>query len=105
MYGVLPYYFAKSVIDVPLSALTPVFTSIILYFGIGTDIQVDKFFTYYLALFFLNQCGVAIGYMLSAVFSKEETAVNLSPTIVMPIILFGGFFANGGGYPSWISWF
>ena len=32
-------------------------------------------------------------------------AVSLSPVIMMPIILFGGQFANSGNIQAWISWF
>jgi len=42
---------------------------------------------------------------MSSIFNKPEDAVALTPVILMPLILFGGLFANSGGYPAWISWF
>jgi hypothetical protein len=42
---------------------------------------------------------------MSSIFSKEETASQLAPIIVMPLILFGGQFANPDNISDWISWF
>jgi ABC-type transport system involved in multi-copper enzyme maturation permease subunit len=50
-------------------------------------------------------CGTSLGYFLSSIFNKQEDAVGISPVILMPLVLFGGLFANSGGYPDWISWF
>jgi ABC-type multidrug transport system permease subunit len=32
-------------------------------------------------------------------------AVSLAPVFMMPIILFGGQFANSGNIQAWIRWF
>ena len=42
---------------------------------------------------------------MSSIFNKEEMAVSISPVIMMPLILFGGQFANSGNIQAWISWF
>ncbi len=42
---------------------------------------------------------------MSSIFEKEEMATLLSPIIVMPLILFGGQFANSKNIQAWISWF
>lgn len=47
----------------------------------------------------------SIGYFVSSLFSREETAVMISPLITMPLFLFSGFFSNNGSYPEWIGWF
>lgn len=28
----------------------------------------------------------------------------VAPVIMMPVILFGGFFANAASYPGWVKW-
>ena len=48
--------------------------------------------------------GIGFGYFLSSVFSKPEDAVGIAPVVLMPIMLFGGLFANADGYPTWIGW-
>ena len=37
MYGVLPYFMAKTVMDMPVIIMAPLICSTILYFGIGLE--------------------------------------------------------------------
>ena len=104
MYKVPPYYGSKVMIETPLLALLPMLTSIIVYFEIGTTVTATQFFYFYLILLLIAFFGASIGYLLSSIFSHEETAIHISPVIMMPMILFGGFFSNSGNYMNWISW-
>lgn len=105
MYSVGSYYLAKIVIESPILALTPMIFSIIIYFKIGLIITAGHFFLFYFVTFLLTQCAASFGYFISSLFNKAETAVAIAPVIMMPIILFGGQFANSGNIPAWISWF
>jgi ABC-type multidrug transport system permease subunit len=42
---------------------------------------------------------------MSSIFIKEEMAVAMAPIVIMPMILFGGQFANSDNIQAWISWF
>ena len=46
----------------------------------------------------------AFGYLISSMFEKPEDAVGMTPTILLPIVLFGGLFTNVGSVGKWISW-
>jgi len=35
MYSVAPYYIAKNIVDMPFNFVTPMFTSLIVYFAFG----------------------------------------------------------------------
>jgi ABC-type multidrug transport system permease subunit len=59
---------------------------------------------FYLIIFLLSFTAGAIGYFVSSIFSSPETANMVAPIIVMPFILFGGFFANSASYPGWVTW-
>lgn len=48
--------------------------------------------------------ATSVGYLVSSIFSKAEDAVNIAPIIIMPMILFGGFFSNSANYPAWLGW-
>lgn len=104
MYSVAPYYIAKVIADVPVMVIIPLLYQLIVYFGIGLTITATKFFYYYLITFLQVIAAMAIGYFLSSIFAKPETAVMITPTIMMPIILFGGLFTNVETYPVWITW-
>jgi ATP-binding cassette subfamily G (WHITE) protein 1 len=84
--------------------ITPLLFQIIVYFGVGLTVTVAKFFYFYLVMFLLVLASSAVGYFCSSLFVKAEDAVSISPTIVMPMVLFGGLFTNVDTYPSWITW-
>lgn len=56
-------------------------------------------------IFLISQCAASFGYFVSSIFEKEEMAVALAPIVMMPLMLFGGQFANSGNIQAWISWF
>ncbi len=104
MYYVTPYYMSKVVMDLPFVIVTPLLSTIILYFGVGFERTAGQFFYFYLVLFLVVMNASSFGYLCSSIFSKAETATGLAPIIIMPILLFSGFFSNSGSYPVWIGW-
>ena len=105
MYNVSSYYLAKIIVETPVLALTPMIFSVIVYFGIGLTITAKQFFLFYTTILLLTQCAASWGYFVSSIFEKEESATALAPIIIMPLILFGGQFANSKNIQAWISWF
>jgi ABC-type transport system involved in multi-copper enzyme maturation permease subunit len=105
MYSVTAYYLAKILVETPVLALTPMIFALIVYFGVGLTITASQFFIFYASLFLIVQCAASWGYFVSSIFEKEEMATSLSPIIIMPLILFGGQFANSKNIQPWISWF
>lgn len=105
MYAIIPYYVAKILIDAPAVIIAPMLFSVIVYFKIGLTIAASQFFYFYLILFLVAECSVSLGYFVSSLFDKEESAVAIAPIIMMPLILFGGQFSNSGNLQAWISWF
>ena len=105
MYSVTSYYNAKMVSEVPILCLSPLIYSVIIYFKMGLTIETNQFFYFYLINLMEAQCGASFGYFISSVIHTEETAVALCPIIMMPIVMFGGLFANAGTIKKWISWF
>jgi hypothetical protein len=47
MYNIIPYYVAKDLIEIPISFIIPLFFSVV-YFGMGTDVTMDRFVNFYL---------------------------------------------------------
>ncbi len=104
MYSVTAYYSSKIAIELPVFIVIPIFCAIIVYFKIGTAITAGQFFYFYLICFLIVQAAISMGYFMSSVFAHEETAVQVSSAVIMPVILFGGFYSNSGSYMVWISW-
>ena len=104
MYSVSTYYMAKTLSEAPVLLFTPIVFAVIVYFGIGLTITGTQFGYFYLILALITQCSASLGYFMSSIFENEEQAASIAPIIVMPLILFGGQFANPEAIPKWIGW-
>lgn len=104
MYGVPAYYMGKVIVDTPMIIIQPLINAVIVYFGIGLTITAYQFFYFYLITFLVSFMAATYGFLISALFEKEEDAVGMTPLFILPQVLFGGFFANSGTFPVWISW-
>lgn len=105
MYDVSSYYLAKITVETPVLLVTPMIFAVIVYFKIGLMATASQFFYHYLILELLTQTAASFGYFMSSIFHSEEAVAALAPIVVMPLILFGGQFANLQNIPDWISWF
>ncbi|CDW82848.1 abc transporter family protein [Stylonychia lemnae] len=104
MYGIAPYYLSKSVVEIPVLLLQPFLWEIILYFGVGLSRTKEQFGYFYLILTQLSFCASSLGIFSSSLFNNSEMAVTAAPVLVLPLVLFSGFFSNSGSYPTWIGW-
>lgn len=50
------------------------------------------------------QVVVSFGYLISCVASDLQVALALAPPLIIPFMLFGGFFLNSESVPSWLIW-
>ena len=74
MYSVLPYYIAKTIIDMPFNFITPMFTSLIVYFAFGFINTFSQFALFYVVLTAINICAQGLGYFASASFEDDQVA-------------------------------
>jgi ATP-binding cassette, subfamily G (WHITE), eye pigment precursor transporter len=47
---------------------------------------------------------MSMGYFISCVFSDMTVANMLAPILMMPFMLFGGFYSNLRSMPAWLGW-
>lgn len=47
-----------------------------------------------------NSCGLMAGSM----FQDVRTAAGMLPMVIMPLVLFSGFYANQSQFMDWIGW-
>lgn len=95
MYSVSAYFFAKIVSEFPLSVIIPILYSVICYFAIGLNTaSASKFFMFAFILFMLYAAAGAYGLILSVLFSDIALAISLTPVVIIPFMLFAGFFVN-----------
>ena len=94
MYGVVPYYFAKTMADLPAFIIVPAAFVAITYFSIGLTNDSTQFLSFILAAIMNTICAVSFSYLLSASIKNPTTALMLAPVLAMPMLLVAGFFGN-----------
>jgi len=63
---------------------------------------VNQFFICYLALFLVSLAGNSLGLFLGSVIKDPKNISLAISMIILPTILFSGYFKNSGDLPVWI---
>lgn len=114
MYSVSAYFFGKVIAELPATILTPVIYGCIVYFSIGLNtVYAYKFPTYrkchlrskyYIVglLILIYSASGAYALIISTLFADKQLAVTLTPILIIPFMLFAGFFVNQDNIPIWL---
>jgi len=105
MYKVGPYFWAKIFSELPFSILTPSIFGVIVYFTVQLNPQVDKFFLFLLTLILIYNASSGYSLIISASFSDKQLAVTLTPVLIIPFMLFAGFFVSTDSIPVYLKIF
>lgn len=65
------------------------------------------FMHYLVALFIVAlvaNVATSFGYFISCASSSVSMALSLGPPVIIPFLLFGGFFLNAGSVPPFFKW-
>lgn len=103
MYKVSAYFWAKIFSEFPSSLLTPVLFGSIIYYAIGfnTD-EWYKFPVFLTTLFLIYNASSGYALILGTIFSDKQLAVTLTPVLIIPFMLFAGFFVNQENIPKFL---
>lgn len=104
MYSVAAYYLSRNVVEIPYLLIIPMITSIIVYWMMDLTSTPGNFFIFYLFMFLCTLAGTSFGLLVSSFFTNAKTAAGLMPLIVLPMMLFSGFYKNRRDLPVWIGW-
>jgi len=104
MYRTDTYFLSKQFAELPLFLVTPLIFCSIMYFMVGLDPKVDKFFINVGIVELVVQVVVSFGYFISCLSSSVDVALGIAPAIIVPFMLFGGFFLNNESVPVWLDW-
>jgi ABC-type multidrug transport system permease subunit len=100
MYTVSAYFWSKIFSELPMSIAMPTLQALIVYFGLG--LNTDEWFKF--PLFLLTSilgynAFTCFGYILGTSISNKQVAVILTPVLIVPTMLFAGFFVNQDNIP------
>ena len=105
MYKTSPYFWAKVISELPFSIMTPVIFGVIVYFAIGYNPAAEAFFIFLAALVLIYNASSGYSLIISASFSDKQLAVTLTPVLIIPFMLFAGFFVSSDNIPIWLKEF
>ncbi|CAG2116215.1 unnamed protein product, partial [Medioppia subpectinata] len=105
MYRVDVYFISKSLTDLPIFLLIPIIFVSIYYYMVGFNPDISAFLIAILIGILITSCAVSFGYFMSCLTSSANVALSLGPPLLLPVVLFGGFFLNADTTASWLSWF
>ncbi|GMH52576.1 hypothetical protein TrRE_jg4903 [Triparma retinervis] len=107
LYKVGPYLLAKVACEAPFYFFIPLTGATIMYFCVGFQNAASKYLNTAIVMVTLNYAGMSMGLILASLFSDIAVALLVAPLIIMPLMMFSGFFLNADSTPvyySWIPW-
>merc|ERR1712224_331103 len=101
MYGTIPYFLAKTFVEIPVAFLTSLETWLISYWVMGFS---GNFFGLVVVSWALTLTASSTALFISCSVANAQTAQELAPLIFVPQILFTGIFIPIGLVPTWLRW-
>jgi ABC-type multidrug transport system permease subunit len=105
MYKTAPYFWAKIISELPFSILTPTIFGVIVYYAIGYNPDASNFVMFLLILILIYNASSGYSLIISASFSDKQLAVTLTPVLIIPFMLFAGFFVSSDNIPIFLKEF
>lgn len=104
MYRTEVYFISKMLAELPLYILFPFISFAIPYYIVGLNPAVDRFFIGCALLILVANVATSFGYFVSCLSSSVEFATVLAAPLILPALLFGGFYLNNGQVPIYLDW-
>lgn len=107
LYGVLPYFLAKTISDLTMTTLLPLVYGIILYWIANLRATAAAFFAFVLIFYLTVSTAQATGLILSVAIPNLQAALMLAPTLMIFIVILAGFYVpldNLNPAIEWASW-
>ncbi|XP_062574757.1 protein white-like [Saccostrea cucullata] len=105
LYSVGVYYISKTLVEIPFLIAIPIIFMSILYWMSGLVHDADAFLVAMGVAIVVANTAASFGYVVSAAAPTVTAAIGIAPAIMIPLLLFGGFFLNSGSIPDWLIWF
>lgn len=101
MYNVSPYFWSKIISELPISVATPALFGILVYWVVGLNTNESSKFAIFLAtIILLYNAGQSYALVIGALVPDKALAVSLTPVILIPFLLFAGFFISPEDIPD-----
>lgn len=103
MYTVSAYFWSKIFSELPMSLLMPTLQGVVVYFALGLNMNEWYKFPIFLSSSILcYNAFTGFGYILGTSISNKQVSVILTPVLIVPTMLFAGFFVNQENIPKFL---
>ena len=99
-----PYFFAELLCRAFFESVNALFLATPCYFMVGLQSDIVKFGTFFLVLSLLSVMGASIGIVVGTMTKDIQEAQGMIIPILMPLMLFSGFFLPFRDIPSFFRW-
>lgn len=104
LYGVTSYFLSRNTVEIPYALIFPVLQSLIFYWFVGLSSTAGQFFTFYLVILLMNFSGMSLGLLVGSIVKDAKSVAVATIALVLPFMLFSGFFKNQNNLSKWIGW-
>ncbi|XP_002040562.2 protein white [Drosophila sechellia] len=104
LYRCDTYFLGKTIAELPLFLTVPLVFTAIAYPMIGLRAGVMHFFNCLALVTLVANVSTSFGYLISCASSSTSMALSVGPPVIIPFLLFGGFFLNSGSVPVYLKW-
>jgi len=105
MYRTDTYFITRQMAEMPVQILSPFIFTCIFYWMVGLNDDPARFLMACVINILLVQVVVGFGYMTSCIAPSLQIALAISAPLLIPLMIFGGFFLDSNSVPSWLIWF
>jgi ABC-type multidrug transport system permease subunit len=104
LYSTWMFYLSRTIVELPFLILIPLLMAVIIYWMVGLANSASQFFLFYFIFFLVSFAGNSMGLLLGCAISDAKLITVLTPIVILPFVLFSGFYKNRADLPNWLFW-
>lgn len=103
-YYVSAYFLAKNLVDAAIQLSGPIVFSVIVYFMVGFQMDVGKFFIFMVFMTLASLTATSLALAVSTFARTTTMSVTILPMVLELCRLYGGFFLSPAKLPKYFVW-
>uniref|UniRef100_A0A6B2KZL6 ABC transporter domain-containing protein n=1 Tax=Arcella intermedia TaxID=1963864 RepID=A0A6B2KZL6_9EUKA len=104
LYSTAAYFVSKLIAETPINFLSPIIFSTITYWLMGLNPSGVNFLIFLLIEIILSNVGYGMGLVMTLCIYDPAIVQRVQPLILLPLMIFAGFFINTNTIPKWLIW-
>eukprot|EP01016_Furgasonia_blochmanni_P019458 TRINITY_DN2181_c0_g1_i1.p1 TRINITY_DN2181_c0_g1~~TRINITY_DN2181_c0_g1_i1.p1 ORF type:complete len:538 (-),score=104.36 TRINITY_DN2181_c0_g1_i1:84-1697(-) len=105
LYRVTSYFCGKFLVELPVMMIAPFLFCLIIYWIIGlNDDSWQRFAIFAMIQWLQTFNGLTLGIMCGSFFRDPKVTMAMTPVMLLPFMMFSGFYTNEALLPRWLYW-